>query len=200
MGAEIRTLQKRVEGRLEELRKMCAKDSRAYEVATETCLKDLAAAIDRLTWAHDNRTATNVRLTRCREQLRDCQIEFKRLAKERSASHELTQLVGNAQSRSAYAKSEEEGLLRERSQVELTNQNLDDLLAHIGDTHVAIERQNQRFVEMRSRMSYIRGMLPDVNVLIGKIGTRKRFESIVLTATTGFCVFVILWYKLLLQV
>lgn len=69
---EITNLQRHLEGRMEELRRMSSRNSqqgtevRSYEGATEQCLRDFDKQVERLAalWAGDARTATQMKLRR----------------------------------------------------------------------------------------------------------------------------------------
>lgn len=87
------------------------------------------------------------------------------------------------------------GLLRERQNLENSHFMIDEALEQATANREAIGRHNEMFQDMRSKMTRINAMFPNMDTLIGKIGTRKRFENLVLLATTALCILVILWYK-----
>eukprot|EP00392_Amoebophrya_sp_AT5.2_P013718 g13847.t1 len=85
------------------------------------------------------------------------------------------------------------GLLRERQNLENSHFMIDEALEQATANREAIGRHNEMFQDMRSKMTRINAMFPNMDTLIGKIGTRKRFENLVLLATTALCILVILW-------
>ncbi|CAD7947834.1 unnamed protein product [Amoebophrya sp. A25] len=174
-----------------------SQQAQAYETATETCLRDFESLIDRLAtaWAHDHRTTTQMKLRRFRDQYRDLHSDLRKISRDRQMAAGKSSLRLVAGTRDALAKSEEEGLLRERGQLETSHILIDEAMENALTNREHIGRQNEVFRDLRSRMAGINAMFPRMDSLIGRIGTRKRFESLVLLGTTAFCMLFILWYK-----
>jgi len=91
----------------------------------------------------------------------------------------------------------ENGLLRERSMLDQTLNMTDDVIAQAAANAAAIKGQNKTFESWGGKLGGIQEMLPDIDTLVGKIGTKKRQESMVLGATIGVCVVFTIWYKFL---
>ncbi|CAD7924965.1 unnamed protein product [Amoebophrya sp. A120] len=203
---EITTLHRHLEGRMEELRRMFARggnqpqastpEMRSYQGATESCLRDFERHLERLSalWAGDSRTTTQMKLRRFREQYRDLVQDFKSLTRDLPAQIGKSNLLP-VRERDVYAKNEEEGLLRERGTLEQSHLLIDEALSNANANREQIGKHNEIFRDMRQKMTRINSMFPNMDSLIGKIGTRQRFESFVLLGTTAFCLLVILWYK-----
>jgi len=91
----------------------------------------------------------------------------------------------------------ESGLLGEGAAIGRTVQMTEEVIASARSNRDMLRSQRERFEAWGGKLGGITNMLPDVNKLIGKIGTKKRQENIVLGATVGVCIVFTIWWKFL---
>lgn len=106
-------------------------------------------------------------------------------------------LFGVKSEGSAPVDDEEAGLIRERGHLEQTIGMTDEVIASARANYDALSHQASRFKVLSDKANQLSGMLPDVDTLIGKVGSEKRKESMVLGATFGICIVFILWWEFL---
>jgi hypothetical protein len=93
---------------------------------------------------------------------------------------------------------EQKHLLRERGMVEDSLNQMDNLIGSISATRQQFGDQTDRLRGFTGVMGKVNAMFPGMDNLIGKIGTRKRMESLVLMATVAVCITVIIFVKFIL--
>ena len=80
--------------------------------------------------------------------------------------------------------------------MDATNNILEDVIANARENHDALQTQTRQLGGMRGKMGRLAGLIPNIDQLVGRIGSRQRFESLVLAGTTAFCIAFITFYKL----
>eukprot|EP00397_Hematodinium_sp_SG-2012_P058130 GEMP01073292.1.p1 GENE.GEMP01073292.1~~GEMP01073292.1.p1 ORF type:complete len:223 (+),score=44.19 GEMP01073292.1:72-740(+) len=190
-------------GQLDAELRTCDQATLESKVSTVAALKsdidegliEFSAVVDRLARVA-NSTAQRAQLNMYRTTFLDLQRDLHR-AKAKLDDHFVRgRLFGNPAAGAA-ASDEEQGLLRERGHLDQTIGMTDEVISAAQANFNMLRDQGKRFEGMSGKVGQLTSMLPDVDGLIGKVGSEKRKESMVLGATIGVCIVFILWWKLL---
>jgi len=97
----------------------------------------------------------------------------------------------------AHVDGEEQALMREREDLNQSIGMTDEVIAAARANFEALSEDTKRFQGMSTKVNQLASVLPDVDSLIGKVGTEKRKERLVLGATFGICLVFLLWWQFL---
>ena len=140
-------------------------------------------------------TSKTMHLSRAREVLADHQREFVRIQNDIQHSRENANLLSSVRddinqykARQQQEQQSDEGyLLNERSRIDNSHSMTDSILAQAYATREEFSRQTQSLAHLNRRLLNSAGSLPGINTLIGKIGSRKMRDSIIMACVLSFC-------------
>ncbi|KAJ5677621.1 uncharacterized protein N7477_003254 [Penicillium maclennaniae] len=180
------------------------------EVRTESQLKDLLekresliAQLSRLLDSEATLTSSALKqnnLSRHREVLQDHRRELQRLTSAMAETRDRANLLSNVRSDiDAYRNSnpsaaEADYMLEERGRVDNSHNMMDGVLsqAYAINENFGIQREN--LASINRRIVGAASQVPGMNYLIGKIGTKKRRDAIILGCFIGFCFLMLLYF------
>ncbi|KAJ5122661.1 hypothetical protein N7448_003795 [Penicillium atrosanguineum] len=180
------------------------------EVRTESQLKDLLekresliAQLSRLLDSEATLTSSALKqnnLSRHREILQDHRRELQRLTSAMAETRDRANLLSNVRSDiDAYRNSnpsaaEADYMLEERGRVDNSHNMMDGVLsqAYAINENFGIQREN--LASINRRIVGAASQVPGMNYLIGKIGTKKRRDAIILGCFIGFCFLMLLYF------
>ncbi|KAJ5893973.1 hypothetical protein N7495_005664 [Penicillium taxi] len=180
------------------------------ELRVESQLKDLLerrdsliSQLSRLLDSEATLTSSALKqnnLSRHREILQDHRRELQRLASAISDSRNRANLLSNVRSDiDAYRASnpsaaEAEYMLEERGRVENSHNMMDGVLSQAYAINENFGIQRETIASINRRIVGAASHVPGMNYLIGKIGTKKRRDAIILGCFIGFCFFMLLFF------
>ncbi|KAJ6120077.1 hypothetical protein N7523_004357 [Penicillium sp. IBT 18751x] len=180
------------------------------EMRTESQLKDLLekresliAQLSRLLDSEATLTSSALKqnnLSRHREVLQDHRRELQRLTSAMAETRDRANLLSNVRSDiDAYRNSnpsaaEADYMLEERGRVDNSHNMMDGVLsqAYAINENFGIQREN--LASINRRIVGAASQVPGMNYLIGKIGTKKRRDAIILGCFIGFCFLMLLYF------
>lgn len=180
------------------------------EIRTESQLNDLLekresliAQLSRLLDSEATLTSSALKqnnLARHREVLQDHRRELQRLTSAMAETRDRANLLSNVRSDiDAYRNSnpgaaEADYMLEERGRVDNSHNMMDGVLsqAYAINENFGIQREN--LASINRRIVGAASQVPGMNYLIGKIGTKKRRDAIILGCFIGFCFLMLLYF------
>lgn len=181
------------------------------EQRVESQLRDLLerrqALISQLTRLLDSEatlTASALKqnnLSRHREVLQDHRRELQRLKSAIAETRDRANLLTNVRSDiDAYrasnpAAAEANYMLEERGRIDESHNMIDGVLSQAYAINENFGLQRETLSRINRRIVGAANKIPGVNVLIGKIGTKKRRDSIILGSFIGFCFLMLLFLR-----
>lgn len=140
-------------------------------------------------------------LSRHREILQDHRRELQRLTSAIAESRDRANLLSNVRSDiDAYRASnpgaaEADYMLEERGRVENSHNMIDGVLSQAYAINENFGLQRETLASINRRIVGAAGQVPGMNYLIGKIGTKKRRDAIILGCFIGFCFLMLLYFR-----
>lgn len=140
-------------------------------------------------------------ISRHREILQDHRRELQRLKGAISESRDRANLLSNVRSDiDAYHASnpsaaEAEYMLEERGRVENSHNMMDGVLSQAYAINENFGVQRETLASVNRRIVGAASQVPGMNYLIGKIGTKKRRDAIILGCFIGFCFLMLLFFR-----
>lgn len=140
-------------------------------------------------------------LSRHREILQDHRRELRRLSTAIADSRSRANLLSNVRSdidayRAANPSAEEaDYMLEERARVENSHGMIDGVLSQAYSINESFGLQGETLASINRRIVGAAGQVPGMNYLIGKIGTKKRRDAIILGCFVGFCFLMLLYFR-----
>ncbi|KAJ5098864.1 hypothetical protein N7532_005865 [Penicillium argentinense] len=181
------------------------------ELRVESQLKDLLeqrdSLISQLTRLLDSEatlTSSALKqnnLSRHREILQDHRRELRRLTSAIAESRNRANLLSNVRSDiDAYRASnptaeEADYMLEERGRVENSHGMMDGVLSQAYAINENFGMQRETLAGINRRIVGAASQVPGMNYLIGKIGTKKRRDAIILGCFIGFCFLMLLYFR-----
>ncbi|XHF97306.1 hypothetical protein AWENTII_000901 [Aspergillus wentii] len=181
------------------------------EVRIESQLKDilerrdsLIAQLSRLLDSEATLTASALKqnnLARHREILQDHRRELQRLTSAIAETRDRANLLSNVRSDiSAYRASnpdtaEADYMLEERGRIDESHSMMDGVLSQAYAINENFGLQRENLASINRRIVSAAGSVPGMNALIGKIGTKRRRDAIILGAFIGFCFLMLLFFR-----
>lgn len=173
---------------------------RAY---LSTQRESLIAQLSRLLDSEATLTSSALKqnnLARHREVLQDHRRELQRLTSSMAETRDRANLLSNVRSDiDAYRNSnpgaaEADYMLEERGRVDNSHNMMDGVLsqAYAINENFGIQREN--LASINRRIVGAASQVPGMNYLIGKIGTKKRRDAIILGCFIGFCFLMLLYF------
>lgn len=139
-------------------------------------------------------------LSRHREILQDHRRELRRLQTAIADSRTRANLLSNVRSdidayRASNPNAEEaDYMLEERGHVENSHNMIDGVLSQAYSINESFGIQRETLASVNRRIVGAAGQVPGINYLIGKIGTKKRRDSIILGVFIGLCFLMLLYF------
>ena len=139
-------------------------------------------------------------LSRHREILREHQTELARLRSQISTNRDRANLLSNVRSDiNAYRSSnpgdaEADYMLQERERIDRSNNTVDGVLSQAYSINENFGIQRETMANVNRRIVGAASQIPGVNTLIGKIGSKKRRDGIILGSFIAFCCLVLLYF------
>jgi len=86
-------------------------------------------------------------------------------------------------------------MLEERARVENSHGMIDGVLSQAYSINESFGLQGETLASINRRIVGAAGQVPGMNYLIGKIGTKKRRDAIILGCFIGFCFLMLLYFR-----
>ncbi|OOQ90497.1 putative vesicle transport v-SNARE protein Gos1 [Penicillium brasilianum] len=140
-------------------------------------------------------------LARHREVLADHRRELQRLTSAIAESRDRANLLSNVRSDiDAYHASipgaaEADYMLEERGRVENSHNMIDGVLSQAYAINENFGIQRETLASINRRIVGAASQVPGMNYLIGKIGTKKRRDAIILGCFIGFCFLMLVYFR-----
>jgi len=139
-------------------------------------------------------------LTRHRELVQEHRRTFSQLKSSIGTARDKANLLSNVRSDiSAYRASnpenaEAEYMLDERRRIDNSHNVIDGVLAQAYATQDSFRVQRETLANIQRRITTAATSIPGINNLIGRIGTKKRRDGIILGVFIAFCFLLFLYF------
>jgi len=140
-------------------------------------------------------------LARHRETLQQHRSDLSRLRSQLSTARDRANLLSSVRSdidayRAAQNPDDAEAdyMLGERGRIDNSHNMADSVLSQAYAVNEQFGLQRQQLERVRSRITQAVGMVPGVNGLISRIGTKRRRDGIILGTTIAFCFLMLLYF------
>ncbi|THC94957.1 hypothetical protein EYZ11_005551 [Aspergillus tanneri] len=140
-------------------------------------------------------------LSRHREVLQDHRRELQRLKSAITESRDRANLLSNVRSDiNAYhasnpAAAEADYMLEERGRIDESHNMIDGVLSQAYAINENFGLQRETLASINRRIVGAAGHVPGMNALIGKIGSKRRRDALILGAFIGFCLLMLLFFR-----
>lgn len=140
-------------------------------------------------------------LTRHREVLQDHRRELQRLSSAIAESRDRANLLSNVRSDiDAYRASnpgaeEAEYMLQERGRIDESHNMMDGVLSQAYAINENFGLQRETLASINRRIVNVANQVPGMNALLGKIGSKKRRDGIILGVFIGVCVLLLFFLR-----
>jgi Golgi SNAP receptor complex protein 1 len=140
-------------------------------------------------------------LTRHREVLQDHRRELQRIASAIAESRDRANLLSNVRSdidahrASNPGADEAEYMLQERGRIDESHSMMDGVLSQAYAINENFGLQRESLAGINRRIVNAANQVPGMNALMGKIGSKRRRDALILGAFVGFCVLMLLWLR-----
>ncbi|KAF2131707.1 V-snare-domain-containing protein [Dothidotthia symphoricarpi CBS 119687] len=180
------------------------------ELRTETNLQEVLekreALVGQLTRlldsesAHSSSAVKQNNLARHREVLSDHRRELSRLKSTISDARNRANLLSNVRSdidayRSANPEqAEADYMLDERRRIDNSHTVADSVLSQAYAVQESFGVQRETLANINRRIVGAASQVPGINSLMGRIGTKKRRDGIILGSFIAFCFLMLMWF------
>lgn len=133
--------------------------------------------------------------------MQDHRRELKRITSSISEARDRANLLSNVRSDiDAYRASnpgqaEADYMLEERGRIDQSHTMMDGVLSQAYAINENFGLQRETLASINRRIVGAASKVPGVNALIGKIGSRRRRDAIILGAFIGFCFLMLLLFR-----
>ncbi|RHZ46380.1 putative vesicle transport v-SNARE protein Gos1 [Aspergillus thermomutatus] len=140
-------------------------------------------------------------LARNREVLHDHRRELQRLNAAIAESRDRANLLSNVRSdidayrNSNPAAAEADYMLEERGRIDESHNMIDGVLSQAYAINESFGLQRETLASINRRIVGAANKVPGMNALIGKIGTKRRRDAIILGAFIGFCFLMLFFFR-----
>ncbi|KAF2654397.1 V-snare-domain-containing protein [Lophiostoma macrostomum CBS 122681] len=151
--------------------------------------------------AHSSSAVKQNNLARHREVLQDHRKELKRLKSTITDNRNKANLLSNVRSdidayRSANPEqAEAEYMLDERTRIDRSHNVVDGVLSQAYAVNEQFGVQRETLANINRRIVSVASQVPGINSLIGRIGSKKRRDGIILGSFIAFCFLMLLWFR-----
>lgn len=177
-------------------------EARLHEVLDQR--DGLVSQLSRLLASESAHSASAVKqnnLARHREILSDHRHELTRLKSTISEARNRANLLSNVRSDiNAYRSSqpgqaEADYMLDERSRIDNSHNVADSVLSQAYAVQENFGIQRETMASINRRIVGAASQVPGINSLIGRIGSKKRRDGIILGTFIAFCFLMLLWFR-----
>lgn len=151
--------------------------------------------------AHSSSAVKQNNLARHREVLSDHRRELSRINSSINEARNRVNLLSNVRSDiNAYRSSqpgqaEADYMLDERSRIDNSHSVADSVLSQAYAVQENFGIQRETMANINRRIVGAASQVPGINSLIGRIGTKKRRDGIILGSFIAFCFLMLLWFR-----
>jgi Golgi SNAP receptor complex protein 1 len=151
--------------------------------------------------AHSSSAVKQNNLARHREVLQDHRKELRRLKSTITDNRNKANLLSNVRSDiDAYRtanpeQAEAEYMLNERSAIDRSHNVVDGVLSQAYAVNEQFGVQRETLANINRRIVGAASQVPGINSLIGRIGSKKRRDGIILGSFIAFCFLMLLWFR-----
>jgi Golgi SNAP receptor complex protein 1 len=93
------------------------------------------------------------------------------------------------------AQAEAEYMLDERRRIDNTHNVADSVLSQAYAVNENFAMQRESLANIQRRIVGAASQVPGINSLIGRIGSKKRRDGIILGSFIAFCFLLVLWFR-----
>jgi Golgi SNAP receptor complex protein 1 len=150
---------------------------------------------------HSSSAVKQNNLARHREVLSDHRRELARLKATITDARNRANLLSNVRSDiDAYrssnpAQAEADYMLEERSRIDRSHDVADSVLSQAYAVRENFSVQRETLSNINRRIVGAASQVPGINSLMGRIGTKKRRDGIILASFIAFCFLMLLWFR-----
>ncbi|USP74490.1 uncharacterized protein yc1106_01764 [Curvularia clavata] len=175
-------------------------ESRLQEILEQR--DGLVAQLSRLLDSESTHGSSAVKqnnLARHREVLSDHRRELARLKSSLNDARNRANLLSNVRSdidayRSAN-QTEADYMLDERNRIENSHNVTDSVLSQAYAVQENFALQRETLANINRRIVGAASQVPGINSLMGRIGSKKRRDGIILASFIAFCFLMLLWFR-----
>jgi Golgi SNAP receptor complex protein 1 len=171
-----------------------------------TCLQrdGIVGQLSRLLDSESGHSSSAVKqnnLARHREVLSDHRRELARLKSTITDARNRANLLSNVRSDiDAYrssnpAQAEADYMLEERSRIDRSHDVADSVLSQAYAVRENFSVQRETLSNINRRIVGAASQVPGINSLMGRIGSKKRRDGIILASFIAFCFLMLLWFR-----
>ncbi|KAJ9627978.1 protein transport protein gos1 [Taxawa tesnikishii (nom. ined.)] len=181
-----------------------SEEEKRTEAQLEDILERRSALLSQLQRLLDSEATASAlkstNLARHREILTQHRMELTRLRSNISTARDRTNLLSNVRNDiDAYrsqnpGEAEAEYMLDERRRIDNSHNMADSVLSQAYAVNENFGLQRETLASINRRIVGAASQVPGINSLIGKIGTKKRRDGIILGSFIAFCFLVLLWF------
>lgn len=148
---------------------------------------------------HGSSAVKQNNLARHREVLSDHRRELARLKSSLNDARNRANLLSNVRSdidayRSAN-QAEADYMLDERSRIDNSHNVADSVLSQAYAVQENFSVQRETIANINRRIVGAASQVPGINSLMGRIGSKKRRDGIILASFIAFCFLMLLWFR-----
>ncbi|KAF4715962.1 hypothetical protein FOZ63_019455, partial [Perkinsus olseni] len=144
-------------------------------------------------------TAQRAQLQRDQGILQDLRQQYKRLSSSIDASLQHARLMESGtgqETESRGGDGDERNLLRERSGIESSIRELDDMYSSAAGTRNKMQQQNSILSKVKGKLLVVgTSHLPNINDLVKRMHNRQLRDRIILGTVFGICLCFTIWYE-----
>ncbi|KAJ2095290.1 protein transport protein gos1 [Coemansia sp. S100] len=164
------------------------------ESEVSTILGDLEAVIGEMSETVQLQRGSKRVLERHREMYNDYVKEFNRYQTNVQAALTRSELLTGSKSGNSVADvADRDRLVQERGRIDQAHTDIDMVLDHAFSVRQDLVEQRSIIGGATSRMVSVTERIPGINLLLGRIRSRKRKEKVVLAIVLSICISILLY-------
>ncbi|KAJ2065948.1 protein transport protein gos1 [Coemansia sp. S2] len=164
------------------------------ESEVSTILGDLEAVIGEMSETVQLQRGSKRVLERHREMYNDYVKEFNRYQTNVQAALTRSELLTGSNSGNSVANvADRDRLVHERGRIDQAHTDIDMVLDHAFSVRQDLVEQRSIIGGATSRMVSVTERIPGINLLLGRIRSRKRKEKVVLAIVLSICISILLY-------
>ncbi|KAJ2811045.1 protein transport protein gos1 [Coemansia furcata] len=163
------------------------------ETELKTILGDLEAVIGEMSETVQLQRGSKRVLERHREMYSDYVREFNRYQTNVQAALTRSELLTGSNSDGSANVADRDRLVQERGRIDQAHTDIDMVLDHAFSVRQDLVEQRSMISGVTSRMVNVTERIPGINLLLGRIRSRKRKEKVVLAIVLSICISILLY-------
>ncbi|KAJ2840472.1 protein transport protein gos1 [Coemansia sp. 'formosensis'] len=163
------------------------------ETELKTILGDLEAVIGEMSETVQLQRGSKRVLERHREMYSDYVREFNRYQTNVQAALTRSELLTGSNSDGGANVADRDRLVQERGRIDQAHTDIDMVLDHAFSVRQDLVEQRSMIGGVTSRMVNVTERIPGINLLLGRIRSRKRKEKVVLAIVLSICISILLY-------